>query len=186
MDEDIKKIISQRRYVQLTGSINENTSDQFISNLLKLEMSDPMKDILVIINSYGGLIHSAWAMIDTMNLVNCNIHTLVIGKAISAASLILMNGTKGKRYSTKHSSIMMHKLQGETSGNIDHMFTDINETRRMQKEIESYIIEKTNIIQEDLDKMIINDCYLTPTKAQELGIIDRIIDKFSDIKLESQ
>jgi ATP-dependent Clp protease protease subunit len=180
------KFLKQKRYVSLTGTISENSAENFISNLLRLEMDDPAKDILVIVNSHGGFIHAAWSMIDAMNLLKCNVHTLSIGKAMSAGALVLMNGTKGKRYSTPHSSIMIHKLRGETYGAIDDMDVDMQETKRMQIEIEDFICSKTKIKSKEISSILGRDCYITPTKALQLGLVDKIINKFNEIKLETQ
>jgi ATP-dependent Clp protease protease subunit len=179
-----KESFSRKRCVYLTGEVNESSAENIMSELFKLEMSDPSGDIIIVINSYGGYVHSAWSIIDTMNMLRCNVHTLSIGQASSAGAVILLSGTKGKRYAAPHASIMLHKISSETRGHIDDMDIDVKETKRLQEQLENHIISRTKIKSKQLSEMLSRNRYLTPEEAVQFGLIDKIISSFGDIKMK--
>lgn len=102
-----KDVKNAKRVVYLVGNINEDKSLEFMKELFKLEMENPLQDIVVIIDSYGGWVDSMWSMQDMMKLLRCRVHTLCIGKAMSCGQMILIGGEKGCRYATPHSLVMM-------------------------------------------------------------------------------
>jgi ATP-dependent Clp protease, protease subunit len=174
----------RKRCVFFTGVTDEESTKDFINSVFKLELEDPSKDILILIDSYGGYVDSMWAMIDVMNLCRCKIHTLCVGKAMSAASLMLMNGTKGKRYCTPNSRIMLHKVSAWHGGNFDDLDIQMKETKRIEEKLEDFIIKNSKLNKGMLSKVLKNDFYLDPPEAKKNGIIDKIITNFSEIKLQ--
>ena len=179
-----KDLSSKKRCIFFTGEVDENSSKNFINALLRLEMEDPAKDILLIIDSYGGYVDSMWSMIDVMNLCRCKIHTLCVGKSMSAASLMLMNGAKGRRYCTPNSRVMIHKISSGHAGGFDELDNHMKEIARMEEQLESFIIENSKFTKKSLQVVLQNDYYLTATQAKKQGVIDKIITSFSDLKLK--
>lgn len=186
MSKDLtqEEVISKKRYILFIGEINENSSKNFIKELLKLELENPMKDIVVIIDSYGGHVDSMWSMIDVMDLCRCKIHTLCVGKAMSCASLMLANGTKGKRYCTPHARVMLHKISAYNNGSYDDLETGMKELTRIEELFEEFIVRKTRFTKKSLKDALKNNCYLTAEQARQKGIVDKIIPSFSNLKLQ--
>lgn len=175
---------NEKRAIYLMGDVDEKQSSDFIKSIFKLEMEEPLSDIVVIIDSYGGSVDSLWAMVDAMNLVHCNIHTLCTGKAMSAGQVILTAGSKGCRYATPNSRIMMHQIRTIQYGTVTGIQVQTDELKRLDKQFKNFIIKNTKIKKEQLDKLLQEDFYMNPERALELGIIDKIINKFSDIRLK--
>jgi len=88
---DIFSRLLKERIIFLTGAIDERVASVVSAQLLFLESQAPDKDIMIYINSPGGLVTAGLAMYDTMQFVKCDIATLVIGQACSAGSLLAIS-----------------------------------------------------------------------------------------------
>src|SRR6202008_5152696 len=87
-----------------------------IAQLLILESDDPDKDVVMYVNSPGGEITGLFAIYDTMQYIKCDVQTICIGQAASAAAVLLASGTKGKRFVLPHSRVLIHPPHGGASG----------------------------------------------------------------------
>jgi ATP-dependent Clp protease protease subunit len=183
MSED-KNVDNNKRAVYLIGDVTEEKSMEFIKEMFKLEMENPIADIVVIIDSYGGSVDAMWAMQDTMQLLRCKIHTLCIGKAMSCGQMILIGGDKGRRYATPNSRILMHEISSWTFGSIRDIRNHAEELYRMDKQFREFIVKRTKLKKAQLADMLTKDYYMTPEEALEFGFIDKIISSFSEIELK--
>lgn len=181
---DIKEVENKKRAIYLMGSIDEAKSEAFIKSILELELEDPLKDIVVIIDSYGGHLDAMWAMHDAMNMVTCNVHTLCIGKAMSCGQMLLMGGAKGCRYATPNSRILVHEITSWTHGKISDIQNYTQEATRLDKQFRKFVVNRTKLTAKQLDEKIKHDFYMSAEEALKLGFIDKIITGFSDIKLK--
>ena len=179
-----KKEVDKKRAIYLMGDIDEAKSESFIKSILQLQLEDPTKDIVVIIDSYGGYVDSMWSMQDAMNLVTCKVHTLCIGKAMSCGQMILVGGEKGYRYATPNSRIMMHQISAWTGGTVADIQNYAEELSRLDKQFKDFIKRKTKLTKVQLNKMLENDYYMDPKEALKFGFIDKIITGFGDLKLK--
>ena len=73
-----------------------------VSELLCLD-SMGHDDIKLYINSPGGNVNDGLAIFDTMNFIKSDVSTICVGEASSMGAILLMNGTKGKRFCLKNS-----------------------------------------------------------------------------------
>ena len=173
-----------KRVVYLVGDVNEEKSLEFMKEMFKLEMENPLQDIVVIVDSYGGYVDSMWSMQDMMKLLRCKVHTLCIGKAMSCGQMILIGGSKGCRYATPNSLIMMHEISAWTCGKISDIKSYTEDLKRADKQFRDFVIKNTNLKKAQLNEMLKTDCYLTPERALEYGFIDKIISSFGDIEVK--
>ena len=171
---DIYSKLLENRIIFINGEINDTLSNLIISELLYLDSLNT-NDIEIYINSPGGSVTSGLAIIDTMNFVKSDIKTIVIGLAASMASIILANGTKGKRYSLKNSEIMIHQPIGNTSGQATDI--EIQAKRIVNKKIilNKMLSKLTNNTLKKVEKDTERDTYFNSKEALEYGIIDEII-----------
>jgi len=181
---DLKKEIDKKRAIYLMGNIDEIKSEMFIKSILELQIEDPTKDIVVIIDSYGGYVDSMWAMQDAMSMVTCKVHTLCIGKAMSCGQMMLMGGSKGCRYATPNSRIMIHEIAGWAHGKISDIQNYTGELKRLDKQFRDFVVKRTKLTKAKLNKMLEIDCYMGPQEALKHGFIDKIISGFGDLKLK--
>ena len=177
---DIFSRLLKDRIIMLEGPIGENTSSVLCAQLLFLESQDASKDIVLYINSPGGLVTAGMAIYDTMQYVKSDIQTIVVGQACSMGSLLASPGTKGKRFMLPHSRHMIHQPLGGASGQATDVEIRANELLRWKKEL-TEIYEKTT--GQPIDKLkadMERDKFMTPTEAVEYGLADRIISSRAD------
>lgn len=171
---DIYSKLLENRIIFINGEINDTMSNLIISELLYLDSLNH-NDIDIYINSPGGSVTSGLAIIDTMNFIKSDTRTTVTGIAASMASLILANGTKGKRFSLKNSEVMIHQPLGNTSGQATDIEIQakriINKKKILNKMLASLTNKQITTIENDTER----DKYMSSKEALEYGIIDKII-----------
>ena len=156
------------------GEINDNLSNLVISELLYLD-SLSTDDIDIYINSPGGSVTSGLAIVDTMNFIKSDVRTIVTGIAASMASIILANGSKGKRCSLKNSEVMIHQPIGNTSGQATDIVIQAKRINKKKKLLNKLLSSLTNQDIKVIEKDTERDKYLSSEEALKYGLIDSII-----------
>ncbi|WGH27038.1 MAG: ATP-dependent Clp protease proteolytic subunit [Candidatus Shikimatogenerans bostrichidophilus] len=172
---DIFSKLLMERIIFIGSEINSNIANIIQSQLLFLD-SINNKEIKIYINSPGGDIYSGLGIYDTMQFINSDISTTCVGIAASMAAVILCSGKKGKRYSLKHSRIMIHQpiiknLNGQES-DIEIKFKEI---KKIKKELYNIISLHTLNNIEKIEKDADRDYWMNSKKAKKYGMIDEIL-----------
>jgi ATP-dependent Clp protease, protease subunit len=177
---DIYSRLLKERIIFIGTPIDDQVANLVIAQLLFLQSEDPEKDISVYVNSPGGQVTAGLAIYDTMQYVQAPISTVCIGRAASFGTVILMAGTKGKRFSLPSSLIHMHQpliggkgLQGQAS-DLDIHAREIIRIRGVLNEL---IAKHTGQPLERVERDTDRDFFLTPNEAVEYGLIDGIIEQ---------
>jgi len=168
-------VLDDNRIIYMSGEFNEATAKDVITHLITLENKDPSKDILMYIDSYGGQVHSFLAMHDIIKMLRCNVATVAIGKTMSCGQMLLISGTKGKRFVTPNARVLMHEISNATWGKLSDLEVDINETKELRKILEDMIVKYTKIKKSELKKIMVRDSYFSAQEALKLGVVDHII-----------
>lgn len=177
---DIYSRLLKDRIIILAEDVNNATASSIIAQLLFLESEDPDKEISFYINSPGGSVTDGLAIIDTMNYIKCPISTISLGLSASMGALLLTSGTKGRRFATANSEILIHQplISG---GGISGQATDIkihsDQIIKTREKINEIIATTTGKSVEEVEKDTERDHYLTAEEALEYGLIDGILDK---------
>ena len=179
---DIFSRLLKERIIFLTGPITEQVSAIVSAQLLFLESQAPDKDVMMYINSPGGLVTAGLAMYDTMQFVKCDVATLVIGQACSAGSLLAMAGTKGKRYALRNSRTMIHQPSGGYSGQATDILIHAEEITKIKKRLNQMYSEHTGQPIELIDDAMERDKFMSPEEAKAFGLVDKIITHRSDVE----
>lgn len=161
----------------LGDAFNDEMANVIVSQLLWLQATKPMEEIKMYINSPGGSVTSGLAIKDTMDFIKNDVSTVCIGMAASMGAVILSNGTKGKRYSMPSSSILIHGISSGTRGNISDMRIDLAESERLNNLIIGVLADNTGKSIDEVRKSIDRDNWMTPSKALDFGLIDKIIER---------
>ena len=136
---DIYSRLLKDRIIFLGTEIDDNVANAIVAQLLFLEAEDPEKDIIMYINSPGGVVTAGMAIYDTMNYIKPDVQTVCIGQAASMGALLLSAGAKGKRFALEHSRIMIHQPLGGARGQATDIEIQAKEILRM-KEMLSQIL----------------------------------------------
>ena len=179
---DIFSRLLKDRIIFLSEDVNQTSASLVIAQLLFLESEDPEKEISLYINSPGGSVTDGLGIIDTMNYIKCPVTTICIGMAASMGALLLTSGTKGKRFATPNSEILIHQpLIGGQGGGISGQTTEIKiqaeQMIKTRERINKIISQTTGKSIEQVEKDTERDHYMTAEEALEYGLIDGIMDK---------
>lgn len=171
---DIESILfMQNRMVFIDDVIDGSLASNIIKQLIYLA-SVSNEDITVVINSPGGSVTAGMAIYDTMSGISCDVSTVCLGMAASMGAFLLAAGTKGKRYATPNSEVMIHQVMGGASGQA--VDVQIAARRIGQKKdnlnnlLASFTGQPLERIQIDTDR----DYFMTTQEAIEYGMIDGV------------
>jgi ATP-dependent Clp protease protease subunit len=172
---DIFSRLLNERIIFLGTGIDDQVANLIVAQLLHLASDDEDKDISIYINSPGGSVTAGLAIMDTMNFVKPDVRTICVGIAMSAGSLILAAGAKGKRSSLPNSRILTHQpsvsgFEGQAS-DIEIHARELLKTRKKLNEI---YVKLTGQPIEVIDRDMERDRFFSPNEAKEYGLIDQV------------
>lgn len=172
---DIFSRLLKDRIVFLGTEINDDVANIVIAQFLFLESEDPDKEIMLYINSPGGVVTSGLAIYDTMQYVRCDVSTTCLGMAASMASVLLAAGTKGRRNSLPNARIMIHQPLGGARGQASDIEIQAREIRHLKEVLTDIYVATTGKSKEQILKDIDRDFYLGAAAAKEYGLIDNVM-----------
>lgn len=172
---DIFSRLLEERIIFLGSAINDDVANVVIAQLLFLEKQDAKKDITIYVNSPGGSVTSTLAMYDTMQLLQCDVSTVCVGIAASGGSIILMGGTKGKRFILPHSEVMIHQPLGGTEGQATDIAIHADHIIKTKNMLNQMIADHTDQPLERVAKDTERDFFMDAEAALKYGIIDKIV-----------
>jgi ATP-dependent Clp protease protease subunit len=179
---DIFSRLLKDRIVFLGTPVDDQIANIIVAQMLFLESEDPDKDIMLYINSPGGLVTAGMMIYDTMQYVRCDVATICMGQAASMAAWLLAAGSKGKRYSLPNARIMLHQPLGGFQGqatDIDIHAKEILKTRdRMNELLAKHTGHNIDKIKHDTER----DFFMSAAEAKEYGVIDEILIKKKEEK----
>ena len=174
---DIYSRLLKDRIIFIGGEIEDNMANAIIAQLLFLDAQDKEKDIVMYINSPGGVITSGLAIYDTMRHIKCDVSTVCLGQAASMGALLLTAGAKGKRYSLPNSRIMIHQPLGGAKGQATDIQIQAKEIERMKELTSKILSEATGKPVEEIYRDTERDNFMTAEEAKAYGLIDEIVTK---------
>lgn len=179
---DIYSRLLKDRIIMLTGAIDDNVSNSIVAQLLFLDAQDNEKDIYLYINSPGGSVTAGLAIYDTMNFINSDVQTIVIGMAASMGSILLTAGEKGKRFALPNSEVMIHQPLGGAQGQateIEIAARHILETKvKLNNILAKHSGQNIETIENDTDR----DKFMSAEEALEYGLIDGIMQNSKELQ----
>lgn len=168
------------RIIRLTKAVDTETSEKIVEQLLKLDTIKSKKDIVFYINSPGGTVSDGMAIYDAMQLVKSDIKTVCLGRCSSMAAILLSGGTKGKRYITPHSEVMIHEVSTFNCGKIGDVKISYEHSNALNERIIKILANNTgkdiDQIRQDIQQ---KDKWFNAEEALEYGLIDKILVKNS-------
>lgn len=178
-DMMIQTIMSSQdnvRIVVLHGDVNEHTISHVIVQLLQLANQNH-KPIHLVISTYGGSVDEMFSLYDTIKFLPCPVHTIALGKVMSAGVLLLASGVKGKRMIGKSARIMIHPISGGVFGNVFEAANEVHEHKRLQALMVEALSKETRLTKEQIEGIMKagHDYYITPDQAIQMGIVDKYI-----------
>ena len=174
---DIFSRLLRERIIFLGSEINDDVANSIVAQLLLLDSENPEKDIMLYINSPGGVITAGMAIYDTIQLIKAPVSTICLGDAASMGAFLLSGGTKGKRLALPNSRIMIHQPLGGAKGQATDIEIEAKEILRMKTMLNELLAEHTGQKVERIKKDTERDNFMTAQEALEYGLIDKIISR---------
>ena len=131
------------------------------------------------LSTYGGSADDMFALYDIMKNIQktTEIHTVGVGKVMSAGVPLLACGTKGKRKIAKNCRIMIHSVSAGNQGNLHDLMNELGAVEELQKMYINCLVAETKMTKSQLKKMLKRkvNVYLSAEQAIKLGIADEIL-----------
>ena len=171
------------RVIGLFCDVAEEKVAELVHALLYLHESNTNKEeslpVEFYISTYGGAADDMFALYDVMRqlLPTTEIHTIGIGKVMSAGVLLLAAGTKGKRKIGKYCRVMIHSAMAGSHGSLPNLVNELEALQQTQEDYISALSDETKMSTEEIKNMLERkvNVYLSAEEAVKLGIADIII-----------
>lgn len=162
------------RIVWLGSDVRDDNANEICAQMLLLAAEDSKRDIYLYINSPGGSITAGMAIYDTMQYVPNDVVTVGIGMCASMGQFLLSSGTKGKRYATPNTRVLLHQPLGGFGGTAADIQTQADLIISMKKQLAAITAAQTGKTVEQIMADGDRDRWFTADEALEYGFIDHI------------
>jgi ATP-dependent Clp protease protease subunit len=158
-------------------AITDYLANITIQKLLFLQYENKNQEINMYINCPGGSVTATLAIYDTMQFLECPISTYCMGLAASGAAIILVAGTKGRRFALPHSKIMVHQPYGQVGGQVSDIEIQATEILKDRTRLNEILAQHTGQPIDKIERETDRDKYYTPGEAKEFGLVDEVLTK---------
>lgn len=155
--------------------INADTANLIVAQLLFLQAEDPNEPIQMYINSPGGSITAGLAIIDTMNHIKPDVHTICVGLAASMGAVILSQGAKEKRFSLPNSEIMIHQPLTGIEGQASDIVITAEHIVKLKKILYQMLAKSSGRTEKQVEKDADRDYWMSAPEAKDYGLIDEVL-----------
>ncbi len=183
MDDKIDDALLKARRIFFCNVVDDQSANAAIRKLWYLELMDPGKPILFVINSPGGSIDSGFAVWDQVKMITSPVTTLVTGLAASMGSILSLCAPKGKRFATPHSRIMIHQpaIHAVVRGQATDLDIQAKELLKTRKAIVDVYVEATGKDAKAIEKAIDRDTWMHAEEAVSFGLLDKVVTSYKQV-----
>ena len=134
------------------------------------------KHLTLMINSPGGAVHAAFALIDVMKGSAIPVRTVGLGMIASCGILTFMAGQKGHRVITPNTSIFSHQYSWGSRGKEHELFAVVREFEMSTDRMIAHYKKCTGLSEKKIREILLppEDVWLCAEEAVEYGIADEI------------
>lgn len=169
--------------IYFSDHFDSNTTKPVINTIIEknlLPQKERPKEITLVINSPGGEVHSAFALIDTMKGSAIPIKTIGLGMIASCGILTFMAGTKGRRFITPNTSILSHQYSWGSVGKEHELFARVKEFELSTARMMDHYKKCTGLSEKKIREILLpaEDVWLSAKEAVKYGIADKIVSTY--------
>ena len=176
---DIQSRLLRERVILLEGEIHDQMANLIAAQFLFLESEDADADISLYINSPGGSVSAGMAIYDTMQFIQPEVSTIIMGQACSMGSLLAQGGAAGKRLILPNARHMIHQPSGGARGMQSDIEISYNEITYLKRRLTEIYVEHNSAgkTYEDFERDMDRDKFMSAQEALTYGLVDQIIAK---------
>jgi ATP-dependent Clp protease protease subunit len=172
---DIFSRLLEDRIIFIGSAINDTIANLTVAQMLFLQSENKKQDIHLYIHSMGGYVTSGLAIYDTMQLVECDVATYVVGHAFSMAAVLLAGGAADKRYALPHARVMLHQPWGGMEGTAADIGIHAEEMVKLKAWINQILADNTGQPLERIEEDADREFYMAAEDAKDYGVVDHIL-----------
>ena len=172
---DIFSRLLKDRIIFIGTEIDDAVASIVIAQLLVLESEDPDKDVMLYINSPGGLASAGLAIYDAMEYVRPEVATFCMGEAASMAAFLLAAGARGKRYVLPHARLLLHQPLTDFWGQTSDVGIHAKEILRARQQLDELLAKHTGQTIDRIRRDTERDYFMSASEAKAYGLIDVVI-----------
>jgi len=177
----LAKYLKRARAVMVYGEIDSKLTREVVTQLLVLDEASREKPIRVFVNSPGGLADDGFGIFDVIRFVRAPVYTICAGIAASAATIVLLGATKGRRLILPHARVMLHQPSTGVRGTASDIAVSAKELIRLRKKSVELYARETGRPFDQIEKDLQRDYWMNSEEAVAYRIVDRIITKADEV-----
>lgn len=169
---------SDSRTVFMVGEVTEERICEVMEQLVHLAEDDAEKPITMIVNTLGGDVYETMAIYDLIKYIQAPVHTVGLGKIMSAGALLLACGKKGKRKIGNNAMLMYHQGREGNGGDLWEQERNLKEFKRQERQYDELVAVETGLTYDQVLALYLPDRldnYIPAHRAVELGFADELI-----------
>jgi len=168
-------LLNKKRTIWLMD-VDANSSQRIVSEILFL-VQKSTEPIIIYINSCGGYIDDGFAIFDAFEHAKAkgiDVVTVACGRAFSMGAFLLAAGTKGKRFATNNSQILLHQPLGGAQGQATDLKIALNQILKTKQRLNTHFSNFTGKDVKEIEQDLERDYILSADEALDYGIVDNI------------
>jgi len=183
LDDEMERTFLENRRLFFSDGVDKDSATDIIRKIWYLELKDPGKQITFVIFSPGGSIDAGFAIWDQVKMISSPVTTIVTGLAASMGSILSLCASKGRRFATPNSRILIHQpsIHGVVHGPAADLEIQAKEIIRTRSRIVDLYCEASGQDQKTIERAIDRDRWFTPQEAIEFGLLDKIVERFAEL-----
>ncbi len=183
LDDKIDEALLKTRRIFFCDAVDDKSANHAIRRLWYLELINPGKPILFVINSPGGSIDSGFAVWDQVKMITSPVTTLVTGLAASMGSILSLCAAPGRRFATPHARIMIHQpsIHAVVRGQATDLDIQAKELIKTRSAIVDVYVKATGKDAKVIEKAIDRDTWMSAKEAQDFGLLDKVVTSYKEI-----
>lgn len=185
IDSKIDEALLKARRIFFCDAVDMDSAKDAIRKLWYLELTDPGKPILLVINSPGGSVDAGFAVWDQVKMITSPVTTLVTGLAASMGSILSLCAAPKRRFATQNARIMIHQpsIGGMLRGQATDLAIQAEEIRKTRKGIVDVYVKATGHDAATMEKAIDRDKWFSAQEALDFKLLDGVVTSFKDLKI---
>lgn len=183
LDDKVGAAILDARRIFIHDVVDSDSAKDIIRQLWYLELTNPGKPILFVINSPGGSVDAGFAIWDQVKMITSPVTTLITGLAASMGSVLSLCAAPKKRFATPYSRIMIHQplIGGVIKGQATDLEIQAKEILKTRNTLIEIYVKATGKDFETIERAIDRDTWLSAKEALDFGLLDGIVTSFKEL-----
>ena len=183
IESKIDDVLLKARRIFFCDVVDSDTTKEVIRKLWYLDLIEPGKPILFVINSPGGSTDAGFAIWDQVKMISSPVTTLVTGLAASMGSILSLCAAPKRRFATPHSRIMIHqpRLSGVMQGQATDLSIQAEEISRTRQQLVETYVKATGRDAKEIDEAIDRDRWFSAQEALKFNLLDGIVASFKEL-----